>query len=1188
MSNAGQGPLWQAGEVIDGQYKVIRLAGEGGMGRVYQVRHLQWGIDLAVKQPSPKVLSAPGTLEDFEQEAEAWASLGLHPNLCCCHYVRQFDGLPMVFAEYVPGGSLRDWIGGRLYEGPDADVLRRVLDVAIQFAWGLDHAHRRGMVHQDVKPDNVLLDACDGDIGVKVTDFGLARARPGTSLALPAPGAEAGEAASVRVSRAGFTLAYASPEQMRRLVLNQRTDVYSYAVSVFEMFTGKRLWKKGDEAGQALSDYLARGAAEPGMPPMPADLGALLQRCLREEPENPRPEDPRRPKSMAGVAAEIAAIYQSETGSAYPRTIPSAADFRADELNNRGLSLIDLGRQAEAAQAFAAAQEADPRHLEATYNDGLRQWRSGAITDDVLISKLEAARTAAGDSWLARYLLAEVHLERGDLTAARELLRTVEDMAPNQPNVANALRTVRSGRVTDAHCVKTLKMNWWPQYERWVPDRDGLKVPYSPRTKIRFTADGQRALVTSMKHIGLWDINSGRCLLRRDEPHYYKQIDISADGRFALCGLDAEVMVWDLTSDRDLWRAGTHEAAAQGTRYIGMRNSASAPVDAVRLSADGRIAATQVGRGNVMIWDARTGELRQRLGRDGGLYLLSPDGRFALTRCDGAIQLWDTATGACRWEVHGVDGALPAAVSADSRTMAMAGSCGTRVRPWEDIGIWDLGTGREIRTLTGHTRRVQSLSWSGDSRQLLSGGGDGTARLWELDSGRCLRTFPSTASWNQEVFLDPDSGYAVTADEDMVRWWTLPSRYTAPPQLSRPRRPGELTRLEADVTALVGAAEQAITARRFTEAHELLTRARATRGYERAPQVLSAWRSLSGVLPRAGVRASWQVGEFPGLSISPCAVDLSPDGTRIVSGGKALRVWDTNTGRCLREWDASTGLSVRKHRDRPSPMTAVRISPDQQRVLSATQDGEICLWSIDTGDCLMKLNNPQSDHLADYMAGGAQPAHFSADGRWALVCDRNHAIHLWDLNSGRCVRTVRGHGPNGFITTDLWLSPDGRRAVSGSWDRTVRVWDMDAGECTHVLASDTEISSVSLSPDGGFVLASGDDRTIRVWDLASGACVHVQRDLPGHAAAVRYVCDGRFVMAVIPGRPTSVIQVWDPLTRQFLHTLDTRQDGIWASALTPDGRFALTAGAGTPLRLWELDWELAASSERLDRDTGVG
>lgn len=1140
-------PRWRNGEVFDGRYKVIELLGRGGMGEVYRVRHREWGIDLAVKSPRRKLFWLGGP-EQFAKEAEVWVSLSLHPNVCGCFYVRMLDDTPTVFAEYVAGGSLADWIAGRrLYKGERSAVLARILDLAIQMAWGLEHAHAHedgGLVHQDVKPDNVLIEeSAAGALTAKVTDFGLAKACRVMATAMEH---EASPDASVLLSAGGWTPAYAPPEQAKGWV-SRRSDIYSFAVSVLEMFTGGVTWKA--DPGEHL-DVRRNGRREdPELPDLPDEVAALLQRCLRYDRED-------RPESMTEVADELVEIYRHVMGQTYPHARPIAADLLADERNNRGLSLLDLRRPAEAAKAFEVAITTDPRHLEATYNYGLHQWRSGAITDDVLISKLEAARTASGDSWLARYLLAEVHLERGDLTAARELLRTVEDRASEEDNVANALR--KADQLTDARRVKTRTMSWWPEYERRVPDRDGRKVPYAPRTKIRFTADGRRALVASMKHVGLWDVHSGRCLFRRDESHYYKKVDVSADGRFALCGLDSEVQLWDLTSGRELWRVRAGEG--------------SHPVTAVWLSADASTAATQSYGGNVMIWDARTGDLRLRLGRHGSLYRLSPDGKWALTRRDDdTIQLWDTTNGACQWELHGVNGAVPASISADSKTMAMARSGETGARAWENIGIWDLTTGEEKCTLTGHTGRVRSLSWSSDGQRLLSGGNDGTVRLWEPKSGRCLRTFPSTASWNQEVLLEPDSGHAVAADEDMVRWWTLLSDYTAPARLSRPRRHGELTRLEADVTTLVDAAEQAIAARRYGRAHELLTRARTSSGYERAPHVLSAWRSLAGVLPRVGVRASWQVGEFPGLSVSPCAVDLSPDGARVVSGGETLRVWDTDTGRCLREWDTGTGRSTRDIDNQPSPLTAVRISRDQRRVLSATRDGEICEWSIDTGDRLVKITTKQT-------GGTAQPARFSADGRWVLICGRDKAIHLWDLDTGR-VRTVPGHGPNGFVTTDLSVSPDGRRAVSGSWDRTVRVWDMDTGECTHVLTGHTdEVRSVSLSPDGSFVLSSGGDRTIRLWDLASGACVHVQRDLPGYAQTVRYVCDGRFVMAVLPGRPTSVIQVWDPHTGRFLHTLDTGQSGNWASAFTPDGRFALTGSAGTPLRLWELDWELAPSS----------
>ena len=1134
---------WRVGDVIDGRYEVLAVLGAGGMGVVHRVWHGGWGVDLAVKSPRFDLVRRADDWRQFVDEAEVWVSLGLHPNVCGCHYVRVLGGVPRVFAEYVAGGSLAEWIvDRRLYSGERSAGLARVLDLAIQMAWGLEHAHTHGLVHQDVKPANVLIDvAADGGLTAKLTDFGLTKARA------VAAAYDAAATGSVPVGVGGMTAAYASPEQARLVEypeydtagVGRGTDIYSFAVSVLEMFTGGVTWSSGPYAGTALADA-ARD------PEFPAEVVALLERCLRDEAED-------RPRSMAEVAAELAGIYRHVVGEEYPRARPVSADLRSDELNNRGLSLVDLGRTAEAATAFEAAIAADPRHLAATYNDGLRRWRSGAVTDDVLVSTLEAARAAAGDSWLARYLLAEVHLERGDRTAARELLDTIEHLASEQPKVENALAT--AGRLPDARDIRTRTMSWWPEHERWVSDGDGLTVPHAPRTKIRFTADGQRALVSSRNHVGLWDLHSGQCLFRRDEPHYYKEIDVTPDGRFALWSLDAEVGLWDLASGRELWRTEPDaEPQRATTRWFSA--DGRAPVRSVRLSADARVAATQTDGGTMTIWDARTGAPRRRLDRVGSLYGLSPDGRSALTRRDDdTIQLWDTTTGACRWVVHGVNGAVPAAISADGRTVAMA--CSGQTSAWADIGILDLTTGREIRTLTGPTRRVESLSWSDDGRWLLSGGNDGTARLWEVDSGRCLRTFPSTASWHQEVLLEPAAGHAVAADEEMVRWWTLPGRYTAPPLLSRPRRHGELTRLDAEVTVLVEAAEQAIEDRRYRKAHELLTRARSTRGHERTPRVLSAWRSLSGVLPQVGVRASWQVGEFPGLRISPSAVDVSPDGTLVVSGGETVRVWDTKTGHCLREWPMA-------HRSR---ITAVRLTPDHRRVLAATQDGKIHTWSIDDGERLTTITEP----------AGCQPAHISADGRWALTADRDKALHLWDLDSGRRVRTATGHGRNGYITTDVWVIPDGHHAVSGSWDRTMQVWDMTTGECTHVLANETEVNAVTLSPDGAFALSSGQDRTLRLWDLASGECVYVG-DLPGQAEKVRYVCDGRYVMVVIPDRPTSMIHVWDPHTGRFVHTLDTRQSGIWASAVTANGRFALTAGAGTPLRLWEFDWDLAADA----------
>jgi WD40 repeat protein len=482
-------------------------------------------------------------------------------------------------------------------------------------------------------------------------------------------------------------------------------------------------------------------------------------------------------------------------------------------------------------------------------------------------------------------------------------------------------------------------------------------------------------------------------------------------------------------------------------------------------------------------------------------------------------------------------------ISPDARTAAIA---------LKDIGIWDLTTGCQVSTLTGHTRLVRSLSWSRDGQFLLSAADYDNVRLWEADSGRCLRNFPYSGTSglsSPRLLLAPDDGSPVVADGEAVRWWPLPSRYSAPPQLSRPRRHVELARLAADANALTETAEQAIAAHRYSEAHGLLTRARAIPGYERDPRMLSAWRSLTGVFPRVGVRASWQVREFD--SNYHGAVDLSPDGACAASSDLyTLRVWDTRTGRCLRAVE------------HPSMVTAAQISPDQRRVASAAFCGQIGVWSIDTGDCLTKITRRQNDK--------ARWTHFSADGRWALS-DAYDCLRLWDLDNGQCVRTVTS--PDGI--SPVSLTPDGGRAVTGARDHTMRIWDMGTGECLRTLAGHTgRIGVVSVSLEGDLAVSGDDEKTVRVWDLGSGDCTHVLRDLPDRLWSVRLVCNGRFVMT---GGARGTIQIWDPRTGRCLHTFNSGRTEVRV-APTPDGRFALSHGGDVPLRLWEFDWQLATSS----------
>ena len=163
-------------EILD-TYKVTSDAILGGMGRVWRVRHKSWGIDLAMKRPQPKFFAEASKRrkEEFVSECENWIDLGLHANIVSCYYVREIGGVPSIFSEWMNGGSLRDRIrDGSLYEGMTDLVQGRILDLAIQAARGLCYSHEKGLIHQDMKPGNLLLSS---GWDAKVADFGLAKAR---------------------------------------------------------------------------------------------------------------------------------------------------------------------------------------------------------------------------------------------------------------------------------------------------------------------------------------------------------------------------------------------------------------------------------------------------------------------------------------------------------------------------------------------------------------------------------------------------------------------------------------------------------------------------------------------------------------------------------------------------------------------------------------------------------------------------------------------------------------------------------------------------------------------------------------------------------------------------------------------------------------------------------------------------
>jgi WD40 repeat protein/serine/threonine protein kinase len=1145
---------WTDGATVDGRYRVQGVAGEGAMGQVLRVRHLQWEIDLAVKCPNADWFETEAQKKLFVAEAEAWVSLGLHPNICGCHYVRLFDGVPRVFAEYVSGGSLHDWIAdGRLYAGGPEAAISRVLDVAVQIAWGLGHAHSRDLIHQDMKPENVLIDdQKDGTVIAKVTDFGLARARrvavPDTVLR------DASPETSVPVSFGGMTKTYASPEQLARRRPGRRTDIFSFAASVLEIFTGGPSWGLGPEAGSILARYRAGALGNPALPSMPPGLADLLERCLRIDASA-------RPASMADVAAEIAGIYRQVTGRRYPRLEPQAADLRGDELNNRALSLLDLNRPDDAEATFASALSADPQHAEATYNVGLVRWRRGEITDEDVIADLDAVRRDTEDSWQARHVLGLAHLERGDLAAARPLLERVDRELSGRPDVRTALESLDSGAVADARCLGTRETRWAWTRPGWA----------DPILRVDVSADGSRAVTGGVDdEVRVWDVLTGRCL-HTLEGHSkgVHSVRITPDGRYAASvGGDNTARFWDLADGRCLRvirTAGRLAWAALSARTwiaVGMEYTRH----------NGRAGAALV------VWDLRSRQVRRRLDRDVHQFVeaeLSPDGRWVLAAGykDRVARLWDLETGECRYAL-GTEGANQSALCFDPD--AGVAAIGSNRNP--TIDIWHLRNGRHVRTLTGHARFVESLALSSDSKLLLSGALDGTVRLWDVDTGRCLRTFRGHDGEVRHVQWGANDQYALSAGQDnTVRLWRMPSPYTAQPQLSRPREHRELSEWDEKVEALVDEAARMEAAGDRAAALARLREAREVPGHERAPNVVAAWRSMSRSAARTGLRAAWSVRSLTGHEHGIMSVDVTGDGRIAASGGidGTLRLWDLDTGRCMRTITGPGRISPHLR-----AVDVVQLSEDGTRVMASGRDGSAHAWSVDTGESLYSLDGERLTavdtsqplmHMIGPFSRGPRSTRFSADGRQALIGGTDRSFRLWDLEHGICLRTMAGHkGP----VQSVWIGSDGQLAATAGADASVRLWDLVTGRCLRVLLGHTHWAmAVALSGDGRFAISAGgyEDRTIRVWDVATGDSVAVLDEHLGNAKGVRFTPDGRYAVS---GAEDSTLRIWDIASGRCLRTVEAHPGGVECVALTGDGHFVVSGGNDGIVRLWALDWDL--------------
>ncbi len=266
-----------------GHYKVIKKLGQVGMGIVYQAEDMKLDRIVALKFLPPHLHESETERARFVQEAKSASSLN-HPNVCIIHTIDEAVGQQYIVMEYIDGSTLRE----KFREAPLK--VNDALDYTIQIGEALHEAHSKGIVHRDIKADNIMVNSKNQ---IKVMDFGLAKLKGSLKL--------------TRSSSTVGTLAYMAPEQIQGGTVDARSDIFSFGIVIYEMLTKRTPFRGEHEAAMVYS--IVNEEPEPiekHRDDLPPDLGRILHRAIEKDPED-------RYQSIADMISEVKRLRKDTT-----------------------------------------------------------------------------------------------------------------------------------------------------------------------------------------------------------------------------------------------------------------------------------------------------------------------------------------------------------------------------------------------------------------------------------------------------------------------------------------------------------------------------------------------------------------------------------------------------------------------------------------------------------------------------------------------------------------------------------------------------------------------------------------------------------------------------------------------------------------------------------------------------------
>ena len=435
-----------------GHYKILDKLGAGGMGEVYLAEDTDLGRKVAIKMLPAELSSDPNRLGRLKREAQVLAALD-HPNIVTIHAVDKIDGVPVLAMELVEGKTLSDLIP------EDGVSLRRFFELAIPLTKALGAAHEKGVVHRDLKPRNIMVS--DEDV-LKVLDFGLAKMQSTGEKSVDSIATT--EALTVEGHVLG-TMPYMAPEQVQGHEVDQRSDIFSLGIILYELATGHRPFRGANSAD--LVSSILRDEPDPIdelKREMPHHLARIIRQCLEKDPDKrlesakdvriqlqdlereittqkreiapqppaPPPEPIRWPvwlmAAVAAIAIVVAAVAWISRGGTEIEPMSAEAQELFDQaelFEQRGDTRENLEEAEDRYRRALRLEPEDPKiqaRLAALLARAQRQYPVKG-RDEEITRLAEIALEKEADSSRAFVALGTLELLEGDAAAAEELAR---------------------------------------------------------------------------------------------------------------------------------------------------------------------------------------------------------------------------------------------------------------------------------------------------------------------------------------------------------------------------------------------------------------------------------------------------------------------------------------------------------------------------------------------------------------------------------------------------------------------------------------------------------------------------------------------------------------------------------------------------------------------------------------------